>query len=127
MDEVQQALRATEKRADEAYRALRDQVGTLSLGEAATAFARLGELVEQLWRMNGLLVQRTEEIRDRELIERREESSLNMTDTAVNHLSYGNEAVMAGVHLLRLGRCVLAQVADDQPVTGENTDGDGVQ
>ncbi|MEU8119774.1 hypothetical protein AB0C21_13815 [Spirillospora sp. NPDC049024] len=111
---VDEALEALYRHAEVAWAVLKRGADGLSLEGAGRALETTVDALDVVWAIVGAVTARTEQIRDRELLERREGSALDVVDDALVHLVYGKEGLMVARHLLGLGRSEVLRVARDE-------------
>lgn len=112
--EVQRALDVLAERAWEAGARVSGGAEGLTLAEAVTALESVGDVLEAVGQVLEPLTGRIEQIRDREMTERRGGTELDLMDSAGVTLAYGRDAVMVAFRLLEVGRAGLARVAQGE-------------
>ncbi|CNF40910.1 Uncharacterised protein [Mycobacterium tuberculosis] len=108
---VQRALDVLLERAVDALRASSGGgASELTLAEAGAALESVTDMADLLGQLLGPLVERVEQIREREMTERPGGASLNMAQWAVVHLTHGRDGLEIARHLLGQGRDDLLKV-----------------
>lgn len=90
-------------------RVLRGAEG-LTLAEAGDAVDGLAEVMDLVWAMLGPVLERVEQIRNREITERRDGSGLDVLDEALVNARCGLDGLLIAKHLLVLGQGGLLRV-----------------
>ncbi|MEU5987462.1 hypothetical protein ABZ806_00640 [Spirillospora sp. NPDC047418] len=107
---VQRALDVQLERAGEASRVMSGGAGGLTLAEVGAALESVADTADLLWQLLGPLADRVEEIREREVTERREGSSMDLMERASVHVLHGRDGLSIARHLLGQGRDELLKV-----------------
>ncbi|MGI5206358.1 hypothetical protein ACQEU6_32900 [Spirillospora sp. CA-108201] len=108
---METALEALYRQAQAAWEVVGRDGDGLSLPGVGDAVQATVDVLDLVWAVVGSVTARAGAIRDRELNERREGSSLEVMDDALVHLHYGQEGLMVARHLLGMGRGEVLRIA----------------
>ena len=104
VSELYRALGALQERVEAMCSAVRVDTDRLTLAGTGQAVEMVTEVLDLVWNIVGTAMERTEQIREREVAAQLPGSDLDVMDTALVHLDYGYKGLEVARHLLGVAR-----------------------